>query len=211
MSRSVRIVAVQMPFGTYVAKNLAAMTAAVKRLARRSVDLAVFPECCLSDYVVAPKDRDWRAIDAGVEAMRELARARRMAIIFGTAERNGRKKPFNSTFALDMGGDVGIYAHVRPAEHYAPGRSEKHEGHSYQGQGEEDVFELQLPYPHDSFPGNCCQRGTDRSHQHDQPRQAVEGGQGEGKSRDGYDARSQGSGQKKPGAAVQNLFPAPQQ
>jgi len=95
-----------MRFGPDVKKNLAAMTVAVKRLARRKVALAVFPECCLSDYVVAPKDRNWKAIDAGVEALRELARAKRMALIFGTAEKNGRKKPFNSTFALDKRGQI---------------------------------------------------------------------------------------------------------
>ncbi len=106
MPRKVKIAAVQMRFGPNVERNLAAMTAAVKRLARRKVDLAVFPECCLSGYVVTPEDRDWKIISAGVAAVRELARVRRMAIIFGTAERNGRKKPFNAALAVDKRGRI---------------------------------------------------------------------------------------------------------
>lgn len=95
-----------MLFGPNVERNLAAMTAAIGRLARRKVDLAVFPECCLSDYVIEPENRDWKAINAGVETLRELARAKRMAIIFGTAEKNGRKKPFNTALAVDKRGQI---------------------------------------------------------------------------------------------------------
>jgi predicted amidohydrolase len=95
-----------MPFGNRVAANLRTMAAAVARLKRRGVRLAVFPECCLSGYMVAPEQRDWPAIQAGVERLRELARAKKMALIFGTAWPSGGRRPFNSVLAADERGRV---------------------------------------------------------------------------------------------------------
>ena len=124
-----RAAAVQMPFGNCVPENLAAMEAAVGRLARRKVKLAVFPECCLSGYLVPAPERDWPAILAGVERMRELACERRMAIVFGTAlpNENARRLPFNSVLALDeRGRTVSRYdkCHLMPGDRdcFAPGR-----------------------------------------------------------------------------------------
>jgi predicted amidohydrolase len=99
-----------MRFGPDVAANVAAMDAALRRLARRRVKLAVFPECCLSDYVVPPAERDWDAIASGMKEVRKLARSARMAVIYGAAERRRRLKPFNTAFALDARGrPVGRY------------------------------------------------------------------------------------------------------
>ena len=54
------------------------MTAAVGRLARRRVDLAVFPECCLNGYLVPAGERDWirtlaarTAVFLGLRRLRE--------------------------------------------------------------------------------------------------------------------------------------------
>jgi len=106
MPRKVKIAAVQMPITKDVGRNLRVMAAAVGRLSRKRVKLAVFPECCLSGYMVPPKQRDWPAIQAGVERLRELARARRMALVFGTAQPNGARKPFNSVLAADERGRI---------------------------------------------------------------------------------------------------------
>jgi predicted amidohydrolase len=102
----IKVAAVQMAFGENVPKNLRTMETTIGRLARKRVRLAVFPECCLSGYLIASKDRDWPAIAAGVARMRELAREHRMALIFGTAWPNGRQKPFNSVFAVDERGRI---------------------------------------------------------------------------------------------------------
>jgi len=106
MSRKTRVASAQMAFGPEVAKNLGTMEAALKRLARRKVDLAVFPECCLSDYLVPPAERDWDAISRGASAIARLARSTKIAVIYGSAEKNGRRKPYNSAFALDRRGKV---------------------------------------------------------------------------------------------------------
>jgi predicted amidohydrolase len=116
-----------MAFGPDVARNLATMEAAIKRLARRRADLAVFPECCMSDYVVPPGERDWDAIRAGMRELSKLARSAKMALVYGTAERNGRRKPFNSALALDRRGRiVSRYrkAHMFPWDRplFSPGR-----------------------------------------------------------------------------------------
>lgn len=99
-----RVAAVQMRFGANVEKNLATMTAAIGRLARRRAGLAVFPECCLNGYLVPPGDRDWKATAAGVKELRSLAREKKMALVFGLAERNRRGLPLNSVIALDSRG-----------------------------------------------------------------------------------------------------------
>lgn len=104
MATSVKIAVVQMPFGDRVAPNLRTMAAAMLRLGRRGVRLAVFPECCLSGYLVPPKKRDWLSIASGVAWVQELAACHRMAIVFGTAWPNGRKPPFNSAVAVDERG-----------------------------------------------------------------------------------------------------------
>ena len=117
----IKVAAVQMAFDGRVGRNLWTMEVTIRRLARKRVRVAVFPECCLSGYLVPAKDRDWPAIAAGVKRLRELARAHRMAIIFGTAWPNGRppsrrsgamarreggSKPFNSVFAVDERGRI---------------------------------------------------------------------------------------------------------
>jgi predicted amidohydrolase len=102
----IKVAAVQMPFGTDVPKSLKTMETAIIRLARKRVRLAVFPECCLSGYLVPAKDRDWPAIRAGVARLRALAREHRMALVFGTAWPSGKPKPFNSVFAVDERGRI---------------------------------------------------------------------------------------------------------
>ncbi len=106
MPVKIRVAAVQMRFGADIERNVGRMETALRRLARRGVKLAVFPECCLSDYVVPPGERDWDAIAAGTREVSKLARSTRIALIYGTAERNGRRKPFNSALALDNRGRV---------------------------------------------------------------------------------------------------------
>ena len=64
MGRKIKVAAAQMSFGNDIAKNLKAMEAAIRGLARKRVKLAVFPECCLSGYLIPAKDRDWPAIRA---------------------------------------------------------------------------------------------------------------------------------------------------
>jgi predicted amidohydrolase len=122
------VAVVQMAFGRNVAKNLATMEAAIRRLGRRRVRLAVFPECCLSGYLVPPDRRDWPAIAAGIERLREAARKSRMALIFGTARPNGRKLPCNSVLAIDeKGRAVSHYdkLHLMPDDRhcFSPGRA----------------------------------------------------------------------------------------
>lgn len=129
MAAAVRAAAVQMPCSDRsVALNLRRMEAALARLARRRVRLAVFPECCLSGYLVRPAERDWPAIEAGVERIRRRARALRMAVIFGAARRRrGGGRPFNSALAVDGRGRLlARYdkCHLMPADEecFSPGR-----------------------------------------------------------------------------------------
>jgi predicted amidohydrolase len=128
MAGRIRVAAVQMPFGPDVAANVATMEAVIRRLARRGVKLAAFPECCLSDYLVAPAERDWAAISAGMAEVGRLARSARMALVYGTAERNGRRRPHNTVLALDARGRVAgryrkvhLFAWDRPL--FTPGKS----------------------------------------------------------------------------------------
>jgi len=104
--KTVRVAAVQMPFGARVEENLAAMRACLARLARRRVELVVFPECSLSGYLVPPARRNWKKIAAGVEELRALAREKKMAIIFGSAEPRGSGKPWNTAYAVDRTGRI---------------------------------------------------------------------------------------------------------
>ncbi len=127
MGRSVRVAAVQMRFGAHVAENLATMESAILRLARRKIDIAVFPECCLNGYLVPAEERDWKATAAGVKALKALAREKRMALVFGLAERNAKKLPYNSVLALDKRGVIaGRYSKQHliswDREFFAPGR-----------------------------------------------------------------------------------------
>jgi deaminated glutathione amidase len=106
MSRKTRVAAVQMAFGPDVASNLATMEQAIKRLARRKANIAIFPECCLNGYLIPAENRDWKATAAGVDSLRALARDKKMALIFGLAERNGKELPLNSSFAVDGRGKI---------------------------------------------------------------------------------------------------------
>ena len=127
MARSVKVAAVQMPFGDRVGGNLRTMAAAVVRMARRGVRLAVFPECCLSGYLVPPKKRIWMSIASGIAWTQELAAAHRMAIVFGTAWPNGRKAPFNSAVAVDERGRLAsrydkLHLYGEDLKCFSPGR-----------------------------------------------------------------------------------------
>ena len=104
MSHKLTVAAVQMPITKNVGRNLRVMAAAIGRLAHRKVRLAVFPECCLSGYLVPAKDRNWPAIHAGIARLQQLARANRMALVFGTAFRSGKRLPYNSVLAVDERG-----------------------------------------------------------------------------------------------------------
>lgn len=128
MAKKVKVAAVQMPFTNDVGANLAVMESALRRAARRRAALAVLPECCLSGYLVPAEKRDWAAIDSGVVRMRELARELGMAVIFGTALKNGSRLPFNSVLAVDgRGAVVARYdkCHLMPNDRdcFTPGKA----------------------------------------------------------------------------------------
>ncbi len=106
MARLLRIAAVQMRFDSDIQANLATMQQALKRLANKKTDLAVFPECCLNGYLVDPDKRDWTATASAVQQLRTLARQMKMAFIFGLAEKSVGEKPLNSVLALDRRGSI---------------------------------------------------------------------------------------------------------
>ncbi|HOX05867.1 MAG TPA: carbon-nitrogen hydrolase family protein [Planctomycetota bacterium] len=124
----IKVAAVQMPFGTDVPENVKAMEAAIRKLARKRVKLAVFPECCLSGYIVPAKDRDWPAIAAGLSRLRRLAGETRMCLVFGSALPNGRRLPFNSLLAVNERGLLmSVYdkAHLIGGDHQCFSRGRK--------------------------------------------------------------------------------------
>lgn len=49
-AKSLKVAAVQMKFAPTIDANLRQIEAAVKKLKRRKIDAALFPECCITGY-----------------------------------------------------------------------------------------------------------------------------------------------------------------
>jgi len=124
--KKLRVAAVQMPVTHDVNTNMMRIKGFLDALRRRRVDVAAFPECAVSGYLVPPKKLDPAALRKATARLRALARRSRIAIVVGTTEIRCGKR-YNTALAIDKAGRIAARydkAHLTGDDHtcYTPGR-----------------------------------------------------------------------------------------
>lgn len=108
--------------------NADRMTDAYVDAAAHDVDLVVLPECCLDGYCTMPAlafaDLRDKLVDIAepidgpyVQRFRKLAKQHKTCLVFGMAERSGRRDVYNTAVFIDHRGNVcGSYRKMQFAE-----------------------------------------------------------------------------------------------
>ena len=123
--KKLRVGAVQMPVTHDVNTNMMRIEGFLDALRRRRVDVAVFPECAVSGYLVPRRKLDPVALHKATARLRTLARRSRIALVVGTTEVR-RGKCCNTALAIDKAGRIAARydkAHLIGDDHtcYTPG------------------------------------------------------------------------------------------
>ena len=123
LPESLCVASIQMEVKDCIAENLIRIERGICEAAAAGAQVAVFPETALSGFyreIIAALD--WEELDAARERVAAVARECSMYVIYGSATRSGKGKPFNSGIVLDSNGkEISSYHKMYPESWFLAG------------------------------------------------------------------------------------------
>lgn len=118
-----RVRSVQMPVTDSLETNLRRIEKGIDEAAAAGARLVLFPETALSGFTeAAVAGLDWRALSGAMEKVAELAKARGIYVLYGSATPSHTARPFNTAILVDpSGAEVMRYHKMIPERWFEPG------------------------------------------------------------------------------------------
>lgn len=123
MAETLRIACVQMEITPDLDANLARIERGILEGSSAGARVVVFPETALSGF---DKDTvtsvDWQQLDAAMERVAAAAKSYGVYVLYGSATRSGREKPYNSAILVGPDGqELTRYHKMVPEGYFEPG------------------------------------------------------------------------------------------